>query len=63
MTKVQQVKDSVHNFLWWTGIVAKVLMFQAAVVLMVLGIFYISNFKVTISPIVQTVSPIVEEVK
>lgn len=58
MTKVQKVKDSVQNFLWWAGIVGKVLMFQVAVILIVLGIFYIANFKVTIEPIVKVVSPI-----
>ena len=58
--KMLAVKDSVQNFLWWTGIVAKVLMFQVALALMVMGVLYILNFRVEIKPLVQTISPIVE---
>lgn len=60
MTKIEKVKDSVHNFIWWTGIVAKVVMFQVALALMVMGVLYALNFTVTISPMVKTISPIVE---
>lgn len=60
MTKIQQLKDSVHNFAWWVGIVAKVVMFQIALALMVMGVFYVLNFTVTISPMVKVISPIVE---
>lgn len=60
MTKVQQLKDSVHNFIWWTHIVGKILMFQVALALMVMGVLYALNFTVTISPMVKVISPIVE---
>lgn len=63
MTKTQQVKDNVKNFLWWTGIVAKVVMFQVALALMIMGVLYVLNFTVTISPVVKVISPIVEEAK
>ena len=59
MTKLQ-VKDSIHNFVWWTGIVAKVIMFQVAVALMVLGICYLANFRLQLVPLVQTISPVAE---
>lgn len=61
MKKIEKVKDSFHNFIWWTGIVGKVVMFQVSVVLMVLGILYITNFRISIQPIIHTVSPIIEE--
>lgn len=60
MTKIEKVKDTVKNFIWWTGIVAKVVMFQVALALMVMGVLYALNFTVTISPMVKTISPIVE---
>lgn len=63
MTKTQLVKDNVKNFLWWTGIVAKVVMFQVALALMIMGVLYVLNFTVTISPVVKVISPIVEEAK
>lgn len=60
MTKVQKVKDSLKDFAWWLGIVAKVVMFQVALALMVMGVLYVLNFTVTISPVVKVISPIVE---
>lgn len=60
MTKLEKAKDSVKNFVWWTSIVGKVVMFQVALALMILGVFYCLNFKVQIVPLVQVVSPIVE---
>lgn len=58
MTKIEKVKDSLHNFVWWTGIVAKVLMFQIALSLMICGVLYVLNFQVTIEPIVKVISPL-----
>ncbi|TVL99541.1 MAG: hypothetical protein CV087_17430 [Candidatus Brocadia sp. WS118] len=58
MTKVQKIKDDIHNFLWWAGIVGKVVMFQVGVALMVMGVLYITNFKITIEPLVKVISPI-----
>lgn len=64
MTKTQLVKDNVKNFLWWTGIVAKVVMFQVALALMICGVLYVLNFKVSIEPLVTVISPVAEvEVK
>lgn len=62
MTKVQ-LKDSIHDFIWNAKYVGKVIMFQAALALMILGVFYCLNFKVQVVPLVQTISPVVEEVK
>ena len=59
MTKVQ-MKDALHDFIWNAKYVAKVVMFQIALGLMILGVFYVMNFKVQIVPLVQTISPIVE---
>lgn len=63
MTKLEKAKDSFKNFVWWTSIVGKVVMFQVALALMILGVFYCLNFKVQVVPLVQTISPVVEEVK
>lgn len=40
--------------------VSKVLMFQAALVLMIMGVLYALNFRVEIKPVVTVISPIVE---
>lgn len=60
MTKIEKAKDSIKEFAWWTGIVAKVVMFQVALALMIMGVLYVLNFTVTISPVVKVISPIVE---
>lgn len=59
MTK-QKVTDAFLDFKYHFIYVSKVLMFQAALILMILGVFYICNFKVQVVPLVQVVSPIVE---
>ena len=65
MTQQQKVdaKDAVHNLFWNAKYVGKVLVFQAALVLMILGVFYISNWSIKITPNVTIVSPIVEGAK
>lgn len=60
MTK-QQVKDKVQDTIWMTKIVAKVIFYQIVVVLVAFGVLYCSNYKVTVTPNVQTISPIVTE--
>lgn len=62
MTKTQKVKDDIHNALWWGGIIGKVILFQALVILVACGVLYLSNFKVQVVKNVEIVSPIVEEV-
>ena len=58
--KMQEVKDKVQDTIWMTKIVAKVVFYQIVVVLVAFGVLYVSNYKVTITPNVQVVSPIVE---
>ena len=60
MTKIEKAKDSIKEVAWWTGIVLKVVMFQVALALMIMGVLYLLNFTVTISPVVKVISPIVE---
>lgn len=59
--KMLAVKDSIHDFIWNAKYVAKVLMFQAALILMILGVFYVMNFHVEVVKNVQVISPIVTE--
>lgn len=61
MTKIEKAKDSVKNFVWWTSIVGKVVMFQVALALMIMGVLYALNFRVEIKPVITVISPIVTE--
>lgn len=61
MTKLEKAKDSVKNFVWWTSIVGKVVMFQVALALMIMGVLYALNFRVEIKPVITVISPIVTE--
>ena len=62
MTK-QIIKDAWLDFIYHFVYISKVVLFQVALVLMILGVFYIGNFKVSITPNVTIISPIVEEIK
>jgi hypothetical protein len=59
MTKLQ-IQDSIHDFIWNAKYVLKVLMFQVALALMICGVLYVLNFKITVSPLVTTISPVPE---
>lgn len=61
MTKLEKAKDSIKNFAWWTSIVGKVVMFQVALALMIMGVLYIGNFRLEIKPVTTVISPIVTE--
>lgn len=63
MTKLEQTKDAFHNFIWNAKLVLKVVMYQIALALMILGVLYVTNFKVSIVKNVQVISPIVEGAK
>ena len=59
MTKLQ-LKDSIHDFIWNAKYVGKILMFQVALALMICGVLYVLNFKVSIEPLVTVISPVAE---
>lgn len=59
MTKLQ-IKDSIHDFIWNAKYVLKVLMFQVALVLMICGVLYVLNFRVSVEPVVTVISPVAE---
>lgn len=59
--KMQVLKDNVQDFWLMTKIVCKVIGIQVLIVLVAAGVCYFSNFRVTIQPIVQTISPIILE--
>lgn len=56
-----QIKDALHDFIWNAKYVGKVVMFQVALVLMILGVLYIGNFRLELKPVVTVISPIVTE--
>lgn len=58
---MKQAKENMKTFIFWASVTSKVVMFQVATALMVLGILYLMNFRISIQPIITTVSPIVEE--
>lgn len=62
MTKLQ-IKDSIHDFIWNAKYVLKIVMFQVALALMICGVLYVLNFRVSIEPLTTVISPVVEEVK
>ena len=56
------VQDNIHEFVWNVWRVIKVILYEVLIALVVMGILYCLNFKVTIIKNVQVISPI-QEVK
>jgi hypothetical protein len=60
MTK-QALKDKVQDTFWMTKIVAKVLFYEVVLALVVMGVLYMTNFRINIVPLVTTISPLSQE--
>jgi hypothetical protein len=57
----QETKDKIQDTFWMTKIIVKVLFYEVVLALVVMGVLYATNFKITVSPLVQTISPISTE--
>jgi len=58
----QETKDKIQDTFWMTKIIVKVLFYEVVLALVVMGVCYATNFHISITPVVQTISPI-QEVK
>lgn len=59
----QETKDKIQDTFWMTKIIVKVLFYEVVLALVVMGVLYVTNFRFEIKPVVQTISPVVMEVK
>jgi hypothetical protein len=55
-------KDTLPDFMWEMKKVLTVLFYEVVLALVVMGVCYATNFHISITPVVQTISPI-QEVK
>jgi len=57
----QETKDKIQDTFWMTKIVAKVLFYEVVLALVVMGVLYATNFKISLTPNITVLSPISTE--